>query len=140
MLRAGFAGWDGESAALGSCALGEAGDDCRRNVLLYVTLQEYVHLSQAHILPANCNSAKLGMSTVNIAEQAMSGAGKTAVREQTTKVHKRQQRQVCCLGTTNLTCLCPLRRIPSLEHSLVCAAAFLKGKGLLGKQSISCHI
>lgn len=30
----GFAGWDGESAALGSCALGEAGDDCRRNVLL----------------------------------------------------------------------------------------------------------
>lgn len=31
--RAGF-GWDGESAALGSCALGEAGDACRRNVLL----------------------------------------------------------------------------------------------------------
>ena len=32
-LNAGF-GWDGESAALGSCALGEAGDECRRNVLL----------------------------------------------------------------------------------------------------------
>ena len=34
-FRTGF-GWDGESAALGSCALGEAGDECRRNVLLYV--------------------------------------------------------------------------------------------------------
>ena len=33
LIAVGF-GWDGESAALGSCALGEAGDACRRNVLL----------------------------------------------------------------------------------------------------------
>ena len=31
--RAGF-GWDGSSAALGSCALGDEGADCRRQQLL----------------------------------------------------------------------------------------------------------
>lgn len=43
-LHAGFAGWDGESAALGSCALGEAGDDCRRNVLMYVPTMDALTL------------------------------------------------------------------------------------------------
>ena len=36
-LAAGF-GWDGNSAAQGSCALGEDGADCRRQLLLLVPL------------------------------------------------------------------------------------------------------
>ena len=34
LLVATVAGWDGESAALGSCAIGEPGDECRRQTLL----------------------------------------------------------------------------------------------------------
>ncbi len=31
-------GWDGSSAALGSCALGDDGDECRKRVIMYAAL------------------------------------------------------------------------------------------------------
>ena len=49
-LSAAF-GWDGESAALGSCAIGPPGDDCRRQVLLYAFCTESFAQSLTCFLP-----------------------------------------------------------------------------------------
>ena len=101
-MHAGFAGWDGESAALGSCALGEAGDDCRRNVLMYVS---HTHTVAVFITTPPCLPAKYSVTVCHWFEHqncfrcafCIAGrviAGGTALKEQTTKAHRKQRQQV----------------------------------------------
>ncbi|MEO2191723.1 MAG: hypothetical protein ABGY24_04720 [bacterium] len=51
--------WDGESAAIGSCKLGEAGDECRANVLAKDKLLNYGQVS-------NSSSGKISGSATGV--------------------------------------------------------------------------